>query len=92
MKRSIQNIVRASDELSKLRSYLQERTAPLAVTFVDLVGSTALKRKAGQAEWLPTICRFLLLVTELVEQCRGRVVKYIGDEVLAVFSHAEGSW
>jgi adenylate cyclase len=53
--------------------------------FADLCGSTKLKHGCSQDEWLPIVVRFLLQVTEIVEGQGGRVLKYIGDEVLAVF-------
>ena len=86
MKRSIEDIVKAADRLSGLKSYLKHRTAPFAVVFIDLAGSTKLKAAVPQEEWLPIICRFLLCVSECVEENRGTVIKYIGDEVLAVYS------
>lgn len=67
-------------ELEKLRSRVK-----LAVMFVDLVGSTEYKAKNPREEiWLPRLAKFLLGVTRIVE-AEGRVVKYIGDEVMAVF-------
>ncbi|GAG52291.1 unnamed protein product, partial [marine sediment metagenome] len=91
-------VLAAHENLRRLEDYLQEQTQELVVAFVDLAGSTALKRRP-QKEWLPSICRFLLHVSGVAEANHGQVVKYIGDEVLAVFVddghglatvHAEG--
>lgn len=55
------------------------------VMFVDLVGSTAYKSShPAEADWLPRLATFLLSVTRIVEE-HGRVVKYIGDEVMAFY-------
>lgn len=71
---------RVKDDLGRLRS-----RSTLVVMFVDLVGSTEFKvRHPGEEEWLPRLAKFLLGVTRIVESS-GRVVKYIGDEVMATF-------
>jgi adenylate cyclase len=57
----------------------------LAVLFADVSGSTRLYETVGDAEALATIGRCLGLVTTACEGYAGRVVKTIGDEVMAVF-------
>jgi class 3 adenylate cyclase len=57
--------------------------------FVDLVGSTAYKEQNPAEEvWLARLAAFLTAVTEIVS-AHGRVVKYIGDEVMAVFEASD---
>jgi class 3 adenylate cyclase len=69
--------------LEKLR-----RRVPCVVMFIDLVGSTEYKDKNPSEEvWLPRLAAFLGGVSQIVG-VHGRVVKYVGDEVMAVF---EGS-
>jgi class 3 adenylate cyclase len=61
------------------------RTVNGAVMFVDLAGSTEFKAKHPNEElWLPRLAIFLQAMTRLVE-VHGRVVKYIGDEVMVFF-------
>ena len=56
-----------------------------SVMFVDLVGSTEYKAThPAEEDWLPRLATFLLSVTNIVQE-HGRVVKYIGDEVMAFF-------
>lgn len=56
-----------------------------SVMFVDLVGSTEYKTKhPKEDEWLPRLATFLTSATSIIG-VRGRVVKYIGDEVMAFF-------
>lgn len=87
--RSLEELVNADDYRRKLARYLEERTHPVVVAFVDLADSTRLKNQP-QADWLPLIARFLLTVAQLAEKCEGRVVKYVGDEVISVFDNQDG--
>ena len=59
--------------------------APLAVLFADVCGSTRLYETVGDADALTAIGRCLSLVKTACEGHGGRVVKTIGDEVMAVF-------
>jgi adenylate cyclase len=83
--RSIRSLAKAGDTIAKLTGYLDQCTEQVSYVFIDLCGSTLLKEKKPQSEWLPIVCKFLLQVTETVKRNRGKVVKYIGDEVFAVF-------
>jgi class 3 adenylate cyclase len=88
MTRSPKQIVEFGDTLAGITQQLESAT-PTVVMFVDLCGSTSLKARP-QAEWLPIVCRFLLEVTKIVTREGGKVVKYIGDEVMAVFNDQDG--
>lgn len=71
---------RVKRDLAKLRTRVDG-----SVMFVDLVGSTEFKAThPNEDEWLVRLARFLRAVTQIVE-AKGRVVKYIGDEVMAFF-------
>lgn len=83
--RNIQNVLSAADSIRELREELRRTTAGLGIIFVDLVGSTELKHKANQEEWLPIVARFLFTVSAVIQEHGGAVVKYIGDEVMGVF-------
>jgi adenylate cyclase len=61
----------------------------LAVLFADVSGSTRLYETVGDAEALATIGRCLELVSAACVGHGGRVVKTIGDEVMAVFPVAD---
>lgn len=74
-------------EFEKLSRQLSKSRSPVVVVFTDLCGSTELKRQP-QEKWLPVVGEFLLDVTRCVIRRRGRVVKYVGDEVLAVFERS----
>lgn len=85
MERKPETILATAESISKLRVVLERKTAGLGIMFVDLVGSTELKYTMQQEEWLPLVARFLLTVSGVVAENGGEVVKYIGDEVMAVF-------
>jgi adenylate cyclase len=57
-------------------------TQPLAVGFVDLVGSSALARRLSTRELGAVLTEFENLAWDTVTARGGRVVKLIGDEIL----------
>ena len=61
----------------------------LCVLFADVSGSTRLYEKLGDKEALHAVERCLNRMTRATEQFKGRVVKTIGDEVMAAFDSAE---
>jgi class 3 adenylate cyclase len=61
----------------------------VAVLFADVSGSTKLYETVGDAEALKAIGGCLSLVRVACEGQGGRVVKTIGDEIMAVFSRAD---
>ena len=63
----------------------------LAVLFADISGSAKLYENLGDAEALATVERCLAIIKEVCVEGSGRVVKTIGDEVMAVFPSADGA-
>ena len=61
----------------------------LAILFADVSGSTRLYETVGDVEALATIGRCLTVVGATCEGYGGRVVKTIGDEVMAAFPSAD---
>lgn len=60
----------------------------LCVLFADVSGSTRLYEKLGDKEALHAVERCINRMTRATEQFHGRVIKTIGDEVMAVFDDA----
>jgi adenylate cyclase len=63
----------------------------LAILFADISGSAKLYESLGDAEALSTIERCLAIIRQACIDSGGRVVKTIGDEVMAVFPAADGA-
>jgi len=63
----------------------------LAILFADISGSAKLYENLGDVEALATIERCLAIIRQACIDSGGRVVKTIGDEVMAVFPAADGA-
>jgi adenylate cyclase len=63
----------------------------LAILFADVSGSTALYEKLGDRAALKAVESVVDLLRRAVESYQGRVVKTIGDEVMAVFPDADSA-
>jgi class 3 adenylate cyclase len=70
---------------------MAEPSRNLAVLFADISGSAKLYENLGDAEALATVERCLALIKQVCVDSGGRVVKTIGDEVMAVFPGADGA-
>jgi adenylate cyclase len=68
---------------------MARQTENLAVLFADISDSTKLYSTLGDNAARIVVNACLSLVTGVVERCRGRVVKTIGDEVMCVFRRAD---
>ena len=57
------------------------------VVFVDMVDSTRFKTQYynNPEKWISKVEQFSTIVASHIEDCHGTPVKYIGDEVMAVF-------
>lgn len=63
-----------------------DQTRQATVLFADVSGSTKLYESAGDKIAMETIARCVDQMRQAVESSGGRVVKTIGDEVMAVFA------
>lgn len=59
--------------------------AGLSVLYADIAGSTALYEEFGDAKARDATATCVEVMAEVVDKFQGRVVKTIGDEVMAVF-------
>jgi class 3 adenylate cyclase len=64
---------------------------PVAILFADVSGSTTLYERLGDRPALNAVEQVLNLVRRSVSTYQGRVVKTIGDEVMAVFRDADSA-
>lgn len=77
------------DDLQKLmqqqKALMQAHGAQLAILFTDIVGSTAYFERRGDIEGMAMVKRHNGLLFPKVTAHKGRVVKTIGDSIMAVF-------
>ncbi|HSD54700.1 MAG TPA: adenylate/guanylate cyclase domain-containing protein [Burkholderiales bacterium] len=64
---------------------------PVAILFADVSGSTTLYERLGDRQALKAVEQVLDLLRRSVSTYHGRVVKTIGDEVMAVFRDADSA-
>jgi class 3 adenylate cyclase len=62
-----------------------QRSVSLAVVFADVVGSTRLYEQLGDVQARETVARCIEVMTKATSAHGGKVVKTMGDEVLATF-------
>jgi class 3 adenylate cyclase len=62
---------------------------PVAILFADVSGSTTLYERLGDRQALRAVEQVIDLLRRAVSTYHGRVVKTIGDEVMAVFRDAD---
>ncbi len=65
------------------------RDAELAVLFADVVGSTRLYERMGDQRARDMVALCIEVMRGATEQCRGTVIKTMGDEVMATFPSAD---
>ncbi len=58
----------------------------LAVLFTDVVGSTAIYSKTGDAPAFRIVTDHFAAIRETIARCNGAIVKTIGDAVMAAFT------
>lgn len=80
-------IEKMTAQRAKLLSDIRGSAHDAVVVFVDMVGSSQSKRDHAKDPevWIYKVRRFYEVVSGYVQQLGGRVIKYIGDEVMAVF-------
>ena len=74
----------ADGTLRRDMTQISERT----VLFADLRGSTALFETLGNAEATSVVTHCVNALARAVEACRGRVVKTLGDGLMALFDES----
>ena len=80
-------IDRLQETASKTIATIREGFVDRVLAFIDIVGSTEYKTQHSDEpeKWILILQQFGELMTEYVQELGGYVVKYIGDEVMAVF-------
>ncbi|MBW7473864.1 adenylate/guanylate cyclase domain-containing protein [Paenibacillus oenotherae] len=85
-KQLIQKVEEDADKVvQEIRSGFQD----VVIVFIDLVDSTRFKVQFRDEpeQWILRLMQFSNFLSQLIESLNGKVVKYIGDEVMAIFDH-----
>lgn len=72
------------EAIDNIRRGLEE----IVIMLIDMVDSTKFKLKNQDTpeKWILRVKQFSEIVEEYAKECGGRVVKYIGDELLIIFN------
>ena len=70
---------------------MPQQTASLAVLFADISGSTRLYETLGDLLAREKVAQCLSVLTQLIQQQGGTLLKTIGDEVMATFPSADAA-
>lgn len=70
---------------------MQQAVEGVAVLFADLSGTTRLYESAGDVVAAAAVERYIQVFKEKTETAGGRVIKTIGDAVMAVFENANAA-
>jgi len=75
------------NEQTKVARQIREGLVDCVVIFIDLVDSTKFKieNESEPENWILRLKQFGQIIKEYIENSNGRVVKYIGDEVMGIF-------
>jgi hypothetical protein len=64
---------------------------PITILFSDIKGSTTYFEQRGDLEGLAMVQRLNGMMAPVIEDCGGRVVKTIGDAIMAAFENPAGA-
>lgn len=87
-KKVINDVSITHNDLESVNSYIKQRqTAILVIMFTDIVGYTKLTEDQGEKYVATLIDNHNEILTNTIEEnSYGKVIKYIGDSVMAIFS------
>lgn len=86
MKDQENNIDRLLRARARIDGELRQFESVITILFTDLVGSTAYFERYGDTAGLAMLHRHVDLGTKVVQSYHGRVIKTIGDSIMAEFS------
>jgi adenylate cyclase len=70
--------------------YYRPRQEERVFLFIDIEGSTALAERLGELAFHRLVNRFVVDITAPIVAARGRIHRYVGDEVIATWKLADG--
>lgn len=78
------------EQRAQMEQELEKLKTPMTILFSDIKGSTAYAEKKGDIEYMSMISRHNGLLFPVIQAQGGRVVKTIGDAILAQFDDPVG--
>lgn len=78
-------------EIFKAEKYIEDHAIEATILFADLVGSTQYKAKHGAADGLKRALKHNGIISNIIIANKGNVIKYIGDEVMALFESPDSA-
>ncbi len=83
-------VAEIKDEETALVKQIRDGFVDSVVIFIDLVDSTKFKidNQDEPEKWILRLKQFSDIVKEYIENSNGKVVKYIGDELMGIFDQA----
>ncbi len=88
---SVTQIIQSSRAQAEMLAQLEKFRRTIAVMFTDIKGSTAYFEKYGDVAGLMMVHQCNDMLRQIVERYGGRVVKEIGDAIMAIFDDCRGS-
>ncbi|HUK86484.1 MAG TPA: adenylate/guanylate cyclase domain-containing protein [Terriglobales bacterium] len=88
---SVTQIIQSSRGQRELLAELEKFRKTITVMFTDIKGSTAYFEKYGDVAGLMMVHQCNDMLRQIVERHGGRVVKTIGDAIMATFEDCKGS-
>lgn len=85
------NLELTLDSLNALEDYFAKQTRITVIMFADMAESTKIKAEKGFVEGLRLTRLHNHAITRIVQETGGRVVKYIGDAVMARYDYEDAS-
>lgn len=73
--------------LREIKKVIRSRRRTVSVIFIDLNDSTQYKVIHGDMQGLERTFIHNTMCSDIIEKCKGKIVKYIGDEIMAIFDN-----
>lgn len=84
---ALKSLLTAEADLNQQAEMLRSKKSPGTVIFFDLVGSTGYRRRHGPEKGIRKAYLHNIQVSRAIQDCKGTVVKWMGDGVMGCFTH-----
>ncbi len=83
----IEEFEHQQEALKRVKEKIRTNFKNCSVVFIDMVNSTQFKfaNRNEPEVWITKLFKFTEIVSAYVKQYNGTIIKYIGDEIMAVF-------